>query len=87
MTDDLRKKHSLKRPYRIRYQKPDLLGESRTEWQQWDAPWEYEGLSEEEKEAGCLRIALMKTAIISRPFVIISRYSHLFVIHWNKSVS
>lgn len=23
------KKHSLKRPYRIRYQKPDLLGESR----------------------------------------------------------
>lgn len=22
-----------------------------TEWQQWDAPWEYEGLSEEEKEA------------------------------------
>lgn len=21
-----------------------------TEWQQWDAPWEYEGLSEEEKE-------------------------------------
>lgn len=58
-----------------------------TEWQQWDAPWEYEGLSEEEKEAGCLRIALMKTAIISRPFVIISSYSTLFVIHWNKSVS